>query len=113
MLQKDPLPSGARNHRLGYGLMDLFVVGACTLTFALAVGASRNATGDGPPLALVARELGTTPQQLKRAADSALAPMQIGPPTEAQKMRVATMLDVSLEQLDSVMEKYRPTGPRP
>lgn len=113
MLPKDTSPARGRNRQSGYGLMDLFVVGACTLTFALTVYASRNATGDGPPLALIAQELGTTPQQLKRAADSALTPIQIGPPTEAQKRQVATTLNVSVERLDAVMEKYRPKGPLP
>jgi len=31
-----------------------------------------------------------------------------GPPTDAQKVQLATALDVSVERLDTVMEKYRP-----
>jgi hypothetical protein len=78
----------ARRGRLRYGLMDLFVVTACGLTFAAVVGPGMHAAPKGPPIALIARPY--------------------GPPTEAQKKQVATTLNVSVERLDTVMEKYRP-----
>ena len=50
-----------RRSRLRYGLMDLFVVAACGLTFAAVVGPGMHAAPKGPPIALIARDLGTTP----------------------------------------------------
>ena len=96
-----------------YGLMDLFVVLTCSLAFAIVIGPGRHVATKGPPIGLIAQELGTTPEQLQRAEDKFFPPAffpswRIGPPTEAQKRQVATTLNVSVERLDTVMEKYRP-----
>ena len=98
----------ARSSRLAYGMMDLFVVAACGLTFAAVVGPGMHAPPKGPPIALIARDLGTTPEQFQQVADRYLPRCPNGPPTEAQKRQVATMLNISVERLDTVMEKYRP-----
>ena len=86
MRKQTPI-KGARAGRLGYGLMDLFVVAACAITFAAVVGPGMHPAPKGPPIALIARDLGTTPGQFQQ---------------------VATILNVSVERLDTVMEKYRP-----
>jgi hypothetical protein len=98
----------ARGSRLAYGMMDLFVVAACGLTFAAVVGPGMHAPPKGPPIALIARDLGTTPEQFQQVADRYLPRCPNGPPTEAQKRQVATMLNISVERLDTVMERYRP-----
>ena len=98
----------ARGSRLAYGMMDLFVVAACGLTFAAVVGPGMHAAPKGPPIALIARDLGTTPEQFQQVADRFLPRCPHGPPTEAQKRQVATTLNISVERLDTVMEKYRP-----
>jgi hypothetical protein len=61
-----------------------------------------------PPIELIAQDLGTTPDAFREAAHRFLPRPPTGPPTEAQKRQVAAVLDISVEQLDSVMEKYRP-----
>jgi hypothetical protein len=113
------MPRSGRNHpgtpdwrqalkrRLTYGLMDVFVIAACSLTFAAVIGAGRHGEPKRAPIELIAQDLGTTPEAFREAADRFL-PRPPGPPTEAQKKQVAAVLDVSVEQLDSVMEKYRP-----
>ena len=106
-MRKTPI-KGARAGRLGYGLMDLFVVAACAITFAAVVGPGMHPAPKGPPIALIARDLGTTPGQFQQVADRYLPRCPDGPPTEAQKQQVATILNVSVERLDTVMEKYRP-----
>jgi hypothetical protein len=108
LLQKETPTTGARRGRLRYGLMDLFVVAACGLTFAAVVGPGMHAAPKGPPIALIARDLGTTPEQFQQVADRFLPRCPNGPPTESQKRQVATMLNISVERLDTVMEKYRP-----
>ena len=88
--------------------MDLLVVAACTVTFVTVVSLGKHAEPKGPPIAAIAHELGTTPQQFQQAAERFLPRCPLGPPTEAQKKLVATTLNVSVERLDTVMEKYRP-----
>lgn len=107
-LRKQTPAKSVRRHRLGYGLMDLFVVAACGITFAAVVGPGMHPAPKGPPIALIARNLGTTPEQFQQVADRYLPRCPDGPPTEAQKQQVATILNVSVERLDTVMEKYRP-----
>jgi hypothetical protein len=92
---------------VGYGLMDVLVVAACSLTFAAVIGAVRGEPGR-PPIERIAQDLGTTPEAFQRAADPLLRRHPPGPPSEAQKQQIATALDVSVERLESVMEKYRP-----
>ena len=105
--QQTPTKS-ARGRRLAYGMMDLFVVAACGLTFAAVIGPGMHAAPKGPPIALIARDLGTTPEQFRQAADRFLPPCPHGQPTEAQKEQLATTLNISVERLDTVIEKYRP-----
>jgi hypothetical protein len=106
---QDELPlKSARSRKLGYGLVDLLVVAACTVTFAVVVGAGKHVEAKGPPIGLIARDLGTTPEQFQKAADRFLPRFPHRAPTEAQKKQFATTLNVSVEQLDTVMEKYRP-----
>jgi len=93
--------------------MDLFVVATCCLVFAAAVGPVRHVDAKGPPIGQIARDLGTTPEQYQQAADRFLPHFPNGPPTEDQKKLFATTLDVTIERLDSVMEKYRPDRLRP
>jgi len=106
--QIDTPAKGPRHSRLRYGLMDLLVVGACGLTFAAVVGPGMHPAPKGPPIELIAQELGTTPEQFQQVADRFLPRRPHGPPTEAQKRQVATTLNISVERLDTVMEKYRP-----
>lgn len=107
-LQHDIPSTQARKRRLSYGLMDVFVIAACSLTFAAVIGAGRHGEPKRPPIELIAQDLGTTPEAFRQATHRFLPRAQMGPPTEAQKRQVAAMLDVSVEQLDSVMETYRP-----
>lgn len=95
-----------RARRLYAGLVDILVVGACALTFVAIVGVGKGMGFREPPLALIAHELGTTPEKL-RAAGQAFMPPPPLPPSEQQRRSVAGALDISVEQLDSVMEKYR------
>jgi len=103
----------APKRRLGYGLMDVFVVAACSLTFAVVIGSGLRGEPQGPPIGLIAQDLGTTPEHFQQVADRFLPRYPAAPPTEAQKRQIATALDVSVERLDSVMEKYRPDRLRP
>lgn len=105
--QENP-PSGPRGRRFGYDLLDLFVVATCSLAFAIVMAPGRHIATPGPPIGLIAHELGTTPEQFEQAVEKAGPPLRGGPPTEAQKRQVATTLNVSVERLDTVMEKYRP-----
>jgi len=107
-LQHDIPSAPARKRRLSYGLMDVFVIAACSLTFAVVIGVGRQGESRHPPIELIAQDLGTTPEAFRRAAHRFLPRPPMGPPTEAQKRQVAAVLDVSVERLDSVMEKYRP-----
>jgi hypothetical protein len=100
-------PEPRRRPRLRYGLMDLLVVAACCLAFG-AVIAARHGEAKTPPFDQIAQDLGTTPEAFKEAADRFVPRAQIGPPTEAQKRQMAIALDISVEQLETVMEKYRP-----
>lgn len=100
-------PESRRRPRLRYGLMDLIVVAACCLAFA-AVIVARHGEAKTPPIAQIAQDLGTTPEAFKLAADRFVPRAQIGPPTEAQKRQMAIALDITVEQLEAVMEKYRP-----
>ena len=103
-----PGPGRGWGRGLGYGLTDLLVVAACSLAFVFVVTAARDPGPKGPPIDLIARDLGTTPEQFQKAADRFLPRAPQGPPTEAQKEQVAIALDVSVERLDRVMQKYRP-----
>jgi hypothetical protein len=107
-LQHDIPSVQARKRRLSYGLLDVFVIAACSLTFAAVIGAARHGEPKGPPIELIAQDPGTTPEAFRQAADRFLPHRPMGPPTEAQKKQVAALLDVSVEQLDAVMGKYRP-----
>lgn len=93
----------------GLTLMDLFVILAASVAFFAAV-AAHNAHGDrkGPPVDLIAQDLGITPEQFNAAANKVPPPPHGQPPTEAHKKRFATALNVSVEKLDMVMDKYRP-----
>jgi hypothetical protein len=100
-------PESRRRPRLRYGLTDLLVVAACCLAFG-AVIAARHGEAKTPPIAQIAQDLGITPEAFKQAADRFVPRSQIGPPTEAQKQQMAIALDISVDQLETVMEKYRP-----
>lgn len=88
--------------------MDVFVIATCSVAFAVVLGAGHHDEPSPPPIDLIARDLGMTAEQFQQTADKLLPSFRHGPPTEAQKQRFALALDVSVEQLDSVMEKYRP-----
>jgi hypothetical protein len=89
--------------------MDVLVIAACSLTFAAVIGSGLRGAPKGPPIGQIAQDLGTTPEHFQQVADSILPRRPSGPPpTEAQKRQLAAALDVSVEQLDLVMEKYRP-----
>ncbi len=93
---------------IGYRLTDLLVIAACSLTFVAVVNPWRQTSSD-PPIGLIAQELGTTPEHFRQVAERIVPRRPSGPPpTEAQKKELAAALDVSVEQLDTVMEKYRP-----
>ena len=95
--------------RLGYGMTDMLVVAACSLAFAAVIGPGRHIEPKGPPIALIAQDLGTTPEAFRQAADRVRPPHQPpAPPSAAQKEQMATALDISVERLETVMEKYRP-----
>jgi len=92
---------------LGYRLTDLLVIAACSLTFIAIVSPSRHEPS--PPIRLIAQDLGMTPEHFQHVAEKIVPRRPSGPPpTEAQRRELAAALDVSVEQLDSVMEKYRP-----
>ena len=113
MVQKAIRPDGkiVRSGLFGSGLtpMDLFVILATSITF-LAAFTTHNVHGDrqGPPIDLIAQDLGITPQQFEAARNLVPRPPHGQPPTEAHKRQFATALNVSVERLDAVMEKYRP-----
>jgi hypothetical protein len=88
--------------------MDALVIAACSLAFAAVVGAGRDGGPKEPPIELIAQDLGTTPEALREAVERFLPRHPHTPPTAMQKWRAAAALDVTVEQLDSVMEKYRP-----
>mgnify|MGYP001109182138 CR=1 FL=1 len=93
---------------LGYGLADMLVIAACSLAFAAIVSPGRYEPKN-PPIGLIAQDLGTTPEHFQHVAEKIVPRRPAGPPpTEAQKKELAAALDVSVEQLDAVMEKYRP-----
>ena len=87
--------------------MDLLVVAACCLAFG-AVIAAQHGEAKTPPFAQIAQDLGITAEAFKHAADRFVPRSQIGPPTDIQKQQMAIALDITVEQLDAVMEKYRP-----
>ena len=93
---------------LGYRLTDALVIAACSLTFVAIASPGRHEPKD-PPLGLIAQDLGTTPEHFQEVAEKIVPRRPSGPPpTEAQKKELAAALYVSVEQLDTVMEKYRP-----
>ncbi len=99
-----------RARRLYAGLVDILVVGACALTFVAIVGVGKGmGFREGfrePPLALIAAELGTTPERLRAVSEAHLPPPPVRP-SEAQRRSIAAALDVPPDLLDSVMTKYR------
>ncbi|CAN5855360.1 hypothetical protein BH11PSE3_BH11PSE3_32510 [soil metagenome] len=102
-------PRKPRSRRaLGYGLMDVFVIATCSVAFAVVLGAGRHGEPPPPPVDLIAHDLGMTSEQFQQTANRLMPPFPQGPPTEAQKQRFAMALDVSVERLESVMDKYRP-----
>ena len=106
-LQSNKTSTRADRRSLAYGMMDVLVIAACSLTFAAAIG-SRHGEPKGPPFALIAHDLGTTPDAFRHAIEQVLPRSPAGPPTDAQKQQIASVLDVSVDRLESVMEKYRP-----
>ena len=93
---------------IGYRVTDMLVIAACSLTFVAVVSPGRHEP-PGPPIGQIAQDLGTTPEHFHQVAEKIMPRHPAGPPpTEAQKKQLAAALDVSVEQLDSVMEKYRP-----
>ena len=93
---------------LGYRLTDGLVIAACSLTFVAVVSPGRHEP-KGPPIGLIAQDLGTTPEHFQELAEKIVPRRPAGPPpTEAQKKELAAALYVSVEKLDTVMEKYRP-----
>jgi hypothetical protein len=93
---------------LGYRLTDALVIAACSLTFVAVVSPGQHEP-KGPPIGLIAKDLGTTPEHFQQVAEKIVPRRPAGPPpTEAQKRQLAAALDVSVEQLNTVMEKYRP-----
>jgi hypothetical protein len=96
-----------RSRRIYAGLVDVLVVGACALTFVGVIGIGKGKGFHEPPLALIAAELGTTPERLRAVSEAHLLPRPM-PPSEAQRRSIAAALDVPLDLLDSVMTKYRP-----
>ena len=113
MVQKATRPDGKTTPSGVFGsgltLMDLFVILAASVTFLAAVTA-HNTHGDrkGRPVDQIAQDLGITPEQFNAAVDKVPPPPRGQPPTEAHKKQFATALNVSVEKLDTVMEKYRP-----
>jgi hypothetical protein len=111
MVQKSIRPDGkaARGGLFGSGLtsMDLVVVLAASFTFLTALTV-HNAHGGrkSAPVELIAQDLGVTPEQFVAAANKVPPPFHGQPPTEAHKKQLATALNVSVERLDTVMEKY-------
>ena len=103
----------ARRRHLSYGFADLLVIAACSLTFLAIVGPVRHAEPKGPPIAQIAQDLGTTPEAFRHATQGIPHRPHDGPPSEAQKEMIAAALAVSVERLDTVMEKYRPDRLRP
>lgn len=95
-----------RARRLYAGLVDILVVGACALTFVAIVGVGKGMGFREPPLALIAAELGTTPERLRAVSEAHLPPPPVRP-SEAQRRSIAAALDVPPDLLDSVMTKYR------
>src|SRR5687768_5025159 len=100
-------PSGRNNRRtwigawmrgLGYRLTDALVIAACSLTFVAVVSPSRYEP-KGPPIGLIAQDLGMTPEHFREVAEKILPRRPSGPPpTETQKKELAAALDVSVEQ---------------
>jgi len=113
MVQKAIRPDGktVRSGLFGSGLtpMDLFIILATSVTF-LAAFTTHDAHGGrkGPPIDLIAQDLGITPEQFDAARNQVPPPPHGQPPSEAHKRQFATALNVSVEKLDTVMEKYRP-----
>jgi|GEM_PF-1954554 len=101
------LVAPSRTRRVHAGLVDALVVGVCALAFVAVVGFGKSFHAKEPPFALIASELGTTPDRLREVSEAILPPLPVRP-TETQRRQVALALNVSLEQLDAVMDRYRP-----
>ncbi|WP_421999726.1 hypothetical protein [Reyranella sp.] len=94
--------------RLSYALTDLAVIVACSAAFFVVVIGSKAPPDREPPVDLIARDLGTTPEHLNEVSRKFIPPPHHGRPSESQRLQVAIALDIPLERLDRVMEKYRP-----
>ena len=97
-----------KGRRLGYDWTDLLVILACSLAFAVVVSASKQSAPKHPPITLIAQDLGTTPEQFQHAVKQFAPNPRMGPPTISQRRQIAGALDILVEQLDTVMAKYRP-----
>ena len=53
---------------LGYRLTDVLVIAACSLTFIAVVSPGRHEP-KGPPIGLIAQDLGTTPEHFQELAE--------------------------------------------
>ena len=77
----------------------MLVIAACSLTFVAVVSPTRHEP-KGPPIGLIAQDLGTTAEHFQQVAEKIVPRRPTGPPpTEAQKKQLAAALDVSIEQL--------------
>jgi hypothetical protein len=94
--------------RLGFDRTDLLVVIGCTLAFVLVVAAGKQGAAKHPPITLIAQDLGTTPEEFRRIVKRFIPHPRAAPPSEIQRRQIADELDVSVEQLDTVIEKHRP-----
>ena len=62
---------------LGYRLTDVLVVAACSLTFVAVASPSRHEP-KGPPIRLIAQDLGMTPEHFQQVAER-IVPRDKGP----------------------------------
>ena len=94
---------------LGYRLTDALVIAACSLAFIAVISPGRYEPKNPP----IAPDLGTTPEHFRQVPEK-IAPRHLSgpPPTDAEE-ELAAALYVSVEQLDTVMEKYRPLRLKP
>ena len=110
-LQHDIPSVQARKRRLSHGLLDVFVIAACSLTFAAVIGAARHGEPNGPPIELIAQDSARRPRPSARPP-TASCRAAAGTAHRGQKKQVAALLDVSVERVDSVMEiSARPAAP--
>jgi hypothetical protein len=108
-----------RKRVFGLNWTDLLVITACGMTFTAAIVSQvHHAPPPGPPTELaiqqMAEELGVTPEQLRRAAEVVPPPARGMRPSPEQRdtarRALASILNVSLDRLDTVMGPHRPPG---